>query len=117
MIYFNNCQKRPHSVIYEREDAIFDLNTTTHKKKARNITAGAECIVAIPSRNGEIDFNWYRFKGLDHLPDREGDVCRVIFGDFIKSETLSKHDGAHHPLYSNLFNKREHFKQVSVLER
>jgi hypothetical protein len=47
--------------------------------------------------------------------DKNGLLCRVFFGDQTKSESMPKKKGAKVPLYRAYFNKRGHFKQLSVV--
>jgi hypothetical protein len=117
IVYFNNCRGREHARMFGR-GAFYDLDTTGFQAtKANNLGVGQKCIVAAPADDGQIVFSWYSFLRETVKPDDEGHPCRVFFGKFIKSDTLSKGDAACNGLYSTFFNKDGNFKRQSVIQR
>ena len=58
---------------------------------------------------------WFKLSREKNMVDKDGLSCRVFFGEQTKSEVMPKKKAAKAPLYSAYFNKRGHFKQISVV--
>ena len=113
--YFNNCHGRDYKLIYG-SGVFFDLNTVgIQATKATDLSAGQQCIVVAPGAEGQIVFSWFSFLREDQKPDENGNPCRVLYGDFIKSLTLLKKVAAHDNQFSAFFDKNGHFKRQSVI--
>lgn len=114
----NNCKGRPHSQLFGPK-AFYDLNTFgIQSKKATGLCVGTICIVA-QKPNGEnmVRFDRYSFEKESIMTDpNSGDEVRVMFGEWLDSETLPKDKAASHDTYSGLFTINGDFKQVSVFE-
>jgi hypothetical protein len=116
IVYFNNCHNRDHVRMYGR-GAFYDLNTKGFQSTlARNLQVGQKCIVASTGNNREIVFSWFSFLRDDVMPDERGILCRVFFGEFIKSESYSKAEAAHKEPYSTFFDINGNFKRLSVVK-
>jgi hypothetical protein len=115
MFFFNNCHGREHARMYG-SGAFYDLNTSGYQATlANHLSVGEQCIVASPSSDGRIDFDWYSFLRETVKPDDTDTPCRVFFGRLIKSETLSRADAINDALYSTFFDINGNFKRHSVL--
>jgi hypothetical protein len=115
--YFNNCRSRNHAALYG-SDAFYDLyRTGKQAEMATNIMRDDECVVATTAPNGEIAFGWFTFTHEKNLPmpDEPGTMVRVLFGRWIRSETMPKNKAAKTAPYSVFFNVNGHFKRPSVI--
>ena len=115
--YFNNCRSFDHAAAYGC-DAFYDLYLTGQQANmATNITPGDECIVASAAPNGEVVFGWFTFSQEKTLPipDDPDTFARVLFGRWIRSETLPKAEAAKAAPYMVFFNINGHFKRPSVI--
>lgn len=113
--YFNNCRNRDH-VKHYGPGAFYDLYTTgSHAALATNLEPGSECLVATQTARGEIILSYHRFSHEALMPDEEGLLVRVFFGECVRTETRSKVEAARTEPYSVFFNSLGHFKQQSVL--
>jgi hypothetical protein len=118
IIYFNNCRGRDYTRIYKKNGIFYDLKTVgIQANQVPGLRVGQECIVAAPATNGQVNFSWFSFLYEDPLTDETGARNRVLFGDLIKSESLSKEKAARHSVYSAFFDKNGHFKRRSVIKR
>ena len=114
---FNNCKGRPHSTLFG-SGAFFDLNTDGRQaEQATDLRVGSICIVAQqPDDRNRVRFDRCSFTSERIMPDPDsGNDVRVLFGELLDSETLAKADAARHPVYSDLFNVKGHFKQTAVV--
>jgi hypothetical protein len=108
--YLSNCNGRRHARMYG-PGAFYDLDVEGHQAKlATDITNGQKCVVATPTKNRDIAFEWFVLSRIVIQPDDEDVRCRVFFGERIDEETLSKTDAARHPLYKIFFDKNGNFK-------
>src|SRR5262245_56425503 len=99
MHFFNNCKARDHERLFG-PGAFFDLDTTGHQATlATELGTGEQCIVVEPGPDGALTFDWYTYQRDETMPDDAGIVCRVLFGDLIKTETRSKADAISDGLY------------------
>ncbi|MCU0917700.1 MAG: hypothetical protein MUC88_24530 [Planctomycetes bacterium] len=108
--FFNDCLCRDHTALYG-DGAFYDLNTTGRQAhEALNLRMGQECVVAAITPDNQIIFKWYLFLRETRMRvDTESD-CRVFFGSFLMSETLSKEHAAQDRVYSIFFDKNGNFK-------
>ena len=125
--YLNNCQNYNHGRAYLKvcSDAFFDLYTTGRDKKhIPGFQLGDDCIVAtklkkVKSPDNEVQevvaFTRYRLdrtlKGM-YLDKIE---TLVFCGPQIARQTMTKAEAAQSSQFSFFFNKKGHFKQLSVL--
>jgi hypothetical protein len=117
IVFFNNCHGDDYAEIYGI-GAFYDLKTVgIQATKATNLSVGQQCIVATPVRGDLIVFRWFSFLRETVMPDKNGEPCRVFFGKYLKSDTLSKSAAVRHDHYSVYFNKNGHFKRQSVIQR
>jgi hypothetical protein len=94
------------------------LNTTGPQlTQVPILSVGQQCIVAEPASGGQIVFSLFSFLSEKQETDKSGKTFRVLFGKFIKSDTLLKNDAARDALYSAFFDKNGHFKRQSVIQR
>ena len=116
LFYFNNCHGRDHVRLYGK-GAFYDLDTTGFQStKATDLIPGQKCVVATRGSYDNITFNWYSFQREAVMNDNTGASCRVLFGDFLRSEELSKSEAAQHSHYANFFDVNGNFKRHSVIE-
>ena len=116
IVYFNNCHGYDHASAYGN-GAFYDLNIVgLQATKANNLRIGQQCIVATPTKDDQIVFNRFSFLLESVMPDETGTPWRVFFGEFVKSDILSKRDAARDALYSAFFDKNGHFKRQSVIQ-
>jgi len=109
--YLSNCNVRAHARMYG-SGAFYDLGITGHQANlATDLTKGQTCVVATPTKDGNVAFEWFRVSRIAVRPDDEGISCRVFFGNSIKEEKLTKRNAARHSLYSIFFNKNGDFKR------
>lgn len=109
--YLSNCNARQHARMFG-SGAFYDLGVTGHQARlATDLSKDQQYVVATPTKDGKIAFEWFRFSRMTVKPDDEGIRCRVFFGDSIKEGKLNKGDAARHPLYSIFFNKNGDFKR------
>ncbi|MGA2260179.1 MAG: hypothetical protein ABSH28_01950 [Acidobacteriota bacterium] len=116
-IFFNNCRSRDHATLYG-SDAFYDLYLTGKQAAmATDLVPGDECVVATTAPNGEIEFVWFTFTHDEILlaPDEPGTGVRVLFGKWIRSETMPKAKAVKTIPYSVFFNVNGHFKRPSVI--
>jgi hypothetical protein len=114
-IFCNNCRRRDHIALFG-EGAFYDLNREGRQATmATNLRPGDECVVATPDGDGDIVFNWFSFSHEAIMRDDEGDDVRVLFGKWLRSETLSRSDAAGLEPYSVFFNVKRHFKRMSII--
>jgi hypothetical protein len=117
-VLFNNCQARRHSQLYPA-GAFYDLNEYgAQANMATDLQSGQHCCVATPTENGDIEFAWYRYTRTERLPDPDetGEQVRVLFGEWLGSETLPKAEAVETEPYSGFFNVHGHFKQWSAIQ-
>jgi hypothetical protein len=112
----NNCRRRDH-VRHFGPGAFFDLlREGKQAEMATDISTGAVCVVATQDLHRKIvTFAWFKLSHEKNMVDKGGVPCRVFFGEQTKSEAMPKKKAAKTPLYSVYFNKRGHFKQLSVV--
>ena len=116
IIFLNNCHGNDYS--HYGTGAFYDLKTTGRQATQVPILyAGQQCIVAEPAAEGQIIFSRFSFLNEKQATDKFGKTLRVLFGKFIKSDTLLKTDAARDALYSMFFDKNGHFKRQSVIQR
>jgi hypothetical protein len=116
-VFFNNCRARPHATLYGA-GAFYDLDRVGRQATmATDLQPGDECVVATPTREGDIDFDWFSFsrEAIMTMPDEPGTKVRVLFGERIRSQTLSKAHAAEMEPYKVFFNVNGHFKRPSVI--
>ncbi len=114
-VFFNNCAERDHGAIYGK-GAFFDLGTDgIQAGQATNLRPGQVCVVAAPTGDGKVTFDWYSLQRVQLCPDETGTKQRVFFGRLVKSESMSKAKAAGHRTYSVFFNINGHFKRQSSL--
>jgi len=83
---------------------------------APNLRPGEECVVATPDVEGKVVFDWFTLSREERMPDPEdGLTVRVLFGNPLRSETLTKPEAIASEQYSKFFNVKGHFKQLSVI--
>jgi hypothetical protein len=115
-VLMNNCRRRNY-VSHFGSGAFYDLfREGKQSEMAPDIEAGDECIVATQDKQRKIvEFAWFKPSHKKNLVDKDGKPCRVFFGEQTKSETMPKNKAAKAPLYSAFFNKRGHFRQISIV--
>ena len=105
IVYFNNCKGREHAMIFG-SGAFYDLDTVGFQaNKANNLKVGQECIVAKPTKDNQIAFQWFSFSYETIMLDNTNKPCRVLFGKFIKSDIRLKLDAAREGIYLPFFDK------------
>ncbi len=115
VVYFNNCRDRDHVALFG-SGAFYDLSTTgVQATKATNLQIGQECVVATTAPEDNVTFSWYSFLREDVMSDDRGIDCRVFFGKFVSSETLSKVAATRDTRYSAFFDVKGNFKRQSVV--
>ena len=115
MQLFNNCHNRKHPAMYG-SGAFYDLNTTGFQSTlANNVPVGETCVVASRGPMGKITFDWYKFLRETVKPDDTGTPCRALFGNHVKTETLSQEAAMRDKIYSRFFAINGNFKRCSVL--
>ena len=82
---------------------------------ATNLQLGEECVVATPAEDDDIMFGWFRFTHEAVMPAEDGVGVRVLFGEFLRSETLCRDEAIATEPYSVFFNVNGHFKRPSVV--
>lgn len=119
VVYFNNCKNRPHEQLFG-PGAFYDLKTTgIQASQATNLEAGQVCIVATSADGDTVTFTWYSFLH-ERLRKEQGQDAgrerfRVLCGDNLTAETVSKAAAFTHPRYTAFFNVNGHFKQQSTI--
>jgi hypothetical protein len=115
-VLMNNYRRRDHVWHFGR-GAFFDLDREGKQAEmATEIGTGDVCIVA--SQNPQrttVTFAWFKMSHVKNMVDRNGGACRVFFGEQTKSESMPKKKAAKVSLCRAYFNKRGHFKQLSVV--
>ena len=115
---FNNWRNRKHAVIFG-EGAFFDLFLTgPQAKQARDLQVGQQCVVASKASDGKVAFDWYSFSHETTLPNVSDPLhprSRVLFGQHIASDIVSRAEALRLKHYSPLFNKRGDVKQQSTI--
>lgn len=115
-IFFNNCRSRNHAVLFGA-GAFYDLDLHGRQgTMATNLQPNEECVVATPTEGGDIEFNWFQFLREEVRPHENGGNVRVLFGTFVRSETLQKELAIATEPYSIFFNAKGHFKRPSVIQ-
>lgn len=117
---FNNCKGRKHPEIYQRNDAFYDLGMTgSQANLATNIAIGEQCVVAsyADKARQKVVFKWFEFIEVVQLPDKQDNrIQRVFCGKILRAAvTLPKPQAASQLPYSQFFNIKGDFKQVSVI--
>jgi len=116
-VFFNNCRRRDHLGLFGT-GSFYDLNRIgAQAKMAIDLQHGDECVVATPDEDGNITFNWFAFSHVKFMPDEHDVEVRVLFGDRLRSETLSRDDAIATEPYSVFFNINGHFKRPSVVKQ
>jgi hypothetical protein len=82
---------------------------------ATNLKRGDECVVATPDASGNIVFSWFSFSHKAVMPAEDGIGVRVLFGEWLRSDTLSRADAVATEPYSVFFNVNGHFRRPSVI--
>ena len=84
---------------------------------ARNLRPGQVCVVATPGELGGIVLTRFRFTHEEDLPNPTdgGRSCRVLFGERLGSETLSRSRAVRSTVYRAFFDRLRRFKQWSVI--
>lgn len=119
-LLFNNCGNRNHPSIYADPAAFFDVQPTgSQTNKCAHLQPGDLCIVAsyASGTSGPVKFTRWKYTHQSVRPDNQGELLRVFCGEQVDSKTMPKADAAASPEYAGLFNKRGHFKQISVFLR
>ena len=116
IIFLNNCHGNDYT--HYGNGAFYDLKITgPQENQAKKLSVGQQCIVAEPASSGQIVFSRFSFLNETQETDKSGKTLRVLFGKFIKSDTLQKTDAARDERYSMFFDKNGHFKRQSVIQR
>jgi hypothetical protein len=112
----NNCRRRDH-VRHFGPEAFFDLlREGKQAEMASGIDAGDVCVVASQDPHRKIvTFAWSKLSHEKNMVGKDVVSCRVFFGEQTKSEAMPRKKAAKAPLYSAYFNKKGHFKQLSVV--
>jgi hypothetical protein len=116
MYLFNNRHNRQHANLYGN-GAFYDLSTTGSQAKvarrlADNLHVNETCIVAsLDETTGDITFDWFRFADERELQSDEPLPCHAYFGEHFDTATLSRSEARRHPVYSQFFNVKGHFKR------
>ena len=115
-VLMNNCRRRNH-VWHFGPGAFFDLlREGKQREMANEIHDGNECIVATQDGHRKnVEFAWFKVSHRKSMVDKKGVRCFVFFGEQSKSETMPKAKAAKATLYSAFFDKRGHFKQISIV--
>jgi hypothetical protein len=116
-VFLNNCRRREHASLFNNGSAFYDLNTYGRQATmARNLRRGTQCVVATPTEDGEVVFDWFSFARERTMPNptEEGAEVRVFFGELIGSVRLAKSEAAETEPYCAFFNVLGHFKRPSV---
>lgn len=114
--FFNNSSARDHRNIYPVP--FFDLNLSGRQATmAVGLKAGDQCVVATPTKSGEVVFQRFAFSHEEVHPDEKGIRVRVFYGKLIGSATLPKALAAQKEKYSVFFDVNGHFKRASVVGR
>lgn len=117
IVYCNNCKGRKHAQLYGKS-AFYDLDPIRDARKATDLRPGQICIVATRTGMGDkIDFGKFSFLREELKKDNEGQTCRVWFGKFVKSVSMSQRVAARTKAFSEFFAKNGYFKRIVVLER
>jgi hypothetical protein len=118
---FNNSRCRPHSQLFGA-GAFYDLNQYGRQANmATDLEPGQHCCVATPAEGDDIVFAWYCFSGERQVqdpaprPDAPTTTVRVLFGEWLGSETLPRADAVTTAPYAAFFNVNGHFKRPSVI--
>ena len=113
-VLLNNCHGRDHRKLFGPQ-AFYDLDIkAAHRRQLPGVVRGTECIVAGPEKDGAIEFGFYTFSCEALMPDKRRYV-RVLFGDFVRTETLTREEARKKRPFSLLFTSKGHFKQLSAL--
>lgn len=113
VLFFNNCRKFKHAAEYGR-GAFFDLNSEgIQAGQANNLHQGDICVVATPTIDGCVTFDWYAF----HRESKNlTNGFRVLFGKKLKSESIAKAKAVRHRTYRPFFNVNGHFNRQSTIQ-
>jgi hypothetical protein len=118
VVYFNNCNNRPHERLFG-PGAFYDLNVTGRQaSQAVSLPVGQECVVATTAPDNRVTFTWYsllRERRLRERGNEDRTLYRVFFGDLLLAETFSKEAATAHPRYRAFFDVRGHFKQQATI--
>lgn len=114
-VLLNNCRGRKHQELFGLR-AFYDLETkAAHRRQLPGVVRGTECIVAGPEKDGAIEFGFYTFSCEALMPDGR-DQVRVLFGDFVRSESLTREQARKTHPFSFFFTSRGNFKMLSALQ-
>ena len=113
-VLFNNCRGRNHGALFGRR-AFFDMDIKeAHRRQLPAVVPGTECIVAKPDGTGDIRFDVYAFS--QEVVQRDGhQTVRVLYGDFVRTETLPRGTARVTSPYERLFAQNGNFKRLSAL--
>src|SRR5687768_474333 len=101
-VLLNNCRGRDHRKLFGPK-AFYDLDTKpAHRRQLPGALRGTECIVAGPEKDGVIKFGFYTFSCEALMPDGRRQV-RVLFGEFVRTETLTRDEARKTKPFSLLF--------------
>jgi hypothetical protein len=122
--YLNNCRNIDHVKLYGG-NAFFDLWANGRDDDfAKELRPGDTCLVASyhgmqkhKHERSSVTMARFRFTGLRrvHSLEAPGGIVWVLDGTLERREVMPKSGATKHDLYARFFDKRGHFKQVSVL--
>ncbi len=118
-VFLNNCDARPHARFYPADGdavAFFDLDRGQSAKLGK-LERGSKCVVATPDGVRHIRFDWYTFTHDEKRPAPEGVDVRVLFGNQMRSETLTSQEAIAKEPYSVFFEKDGGFRRGAVIAR
>jgi hypothetical protein len=114
---FNNCRSRPHAELYG-SNAFYDLDQFgAQANMATELEPGQHCCVATLTENKDIQFGWFCFREERLLPDPDepNSRVRVLFGEWLGSEILTRAQAIATEPYAQFFNVNSHFKRLSAI--
>lgn len=111
----NNCQNLDHTLLYSRDDAIFDLYATGKEANtAMAFKQGDQVYVLTRGYLDKVLIQEYIFteKVYCEADDR---ACWALCGDHVKGESLTRAAAFDHPVYRYFFNSVGHLNQWSAI--
>lgn len=114
-VFLLNNHNRDHKKLFG-PDAFYDLDTDkSQANKVHMFHKDDYCVVLDEPRKGCVVLKWYRFKGFRPAIDEANrKQVRVLFGPFIKQESMTKEQAFQHSTYNKFFKATGDFKQGSV---
>lgn len=108
-----NTDNRPHQE-YFGPDAFYDLDQAGAQATAMSKVRSGEYYVVLKREDEErLRFDWWRCKGTRLMPNptSPGVTVNVLYGDFVKTEVLTKKEAFEGSMYRDAFNKNGGLKR------